>query len=106
MRPLHIAIFIFVVGVSVVNFFHAKRQYDRYYIDPSKLVLVTTGPETNTVHPKSAEKLYREGQERLAWDMSHRNIENVYDTAYMWEAAILTVGGIAYVLVSRRPVEN
>lgn len=105
MKSLHLAILIFVVGASVVNFFYAKQQYDWYYIDPSEVVpTVVEGPETSTEQPEWAARLLREHQKRDAWRMSHRNIENVYDAAYMWEAAIITLAGIVYVLAPRRPL--
>lgn len=93
MHRFRIAILIFLIGASVANYFAMKKYSDR-------IAATIPGENADPLHPFDSQTPGRPSlQARLEFSQNT-------DEAWMREAIIVTIAGIAWLLVSAKPKQE
>ena len=104
MHPYRIAILIFVVGASVANYL-ATKAYDDRISPPSTVPESTATPLNNPLNPFEPSASPNQEPTPFTWIQATANSEiqgllaEANDKAWMREAIIVTIGGVAWFLV-------
>jgi hypothetical protein len=107
MHPFRIAILIFLVGASLANFFAVRERLDRMGPGPGPLPTPTstavpaqTNPVDLLMGGSMADRL---ADYKAALAERNEALSPIYDRAWMCEAVIVTIAGIAWFLVRPKP---
>lgn len=88
-----IAILIFLIGASVANFFSAKQAHEHV------VYRAAPRPTADPTNPYMPDRI--DPYEQQAYNISHRNHESMNDGAWMREALVITVSGVAWFLIPK-----